>query len=486
MARVVVMGAGVAGHTAALYLRKQLGTEHDVIVVTPNADWNWIPSNIWVGVGSMQKEKVLFPLAPLYRRRGVEFHQAFARSIRPEGDADNPRPAIDIEYTDAARAGQTARIRYDYLVNATGPKLNFAATPGLGPDQGGSVSVCTADHAVDAAAELAQSIERMRQGQHQTIVIGTGHGTCTCEGAAFEYTFNVEHTIREAGVRDKAEIYYFTNESELGDFGVGGMNFHQRGYETTSKLWTESLFRERNVHAIVGAHPHRLADGRIEYETLDGEHHELAYDFAMLLPPFRGADLTAFDRAGNDISEHLFAENNMMKVDADYTPRPYEQWRAQDWPNTYRSIAYDNIWAPGIAFAPPHQISQPRSSPNGTVITPAPPRTGMPAGIQGKIVADTITDRIRRPGRDEHAASMADMGSICIASTGTGLSRGSAAAMTMYPTVPDLERFPDNRGRHKTLTHGEIGLAGHWLKTLLHYAFIYKMKARPFWWLIPE
>ena len=35
MARVVVLGAGVSGHTAALYLRKLLPKEHEVVVVNP-------------------------------------------------------------------------------------------------------------------------------------------------------------------------------------------------------------------------------------------------------------------------------------------------------------------------------------------------------------------------------------------------------------------------------------------------------------------
>ena len=56
MARVVVLGAGVAGHTAAMELRRKLGREHEVVVVTPNRLWNWIPSNIWVGVGLMTKK----------------------------------------------------------------------------------------------------------------------------------------------------------------------------------------------------------------------------------------------------------------------------------------------------------------------------------------------------------------------------------------------------------------------------------------------
>jgi len=71
MARVVVLGAGVSGHTAALHLRRLLPKQHEVMVVSPNANWNWIPSNIWVGVGRMTPKQVTFPLAPVYRRQGI-------------------------------------------------------------------------------------------------------------------------------------------------------------------------------------------------------------------------------------------------------------------------------------------------------------------------------------------------------------------------------------------------------------------------------
>jgi hypothetical protein len=40
-------------------------------------------------------------------------------------------------------------------------------------------------------------------------------------------------------------------------------------------------------------------------------------------------------------------------------------------------------------------------------------------------------------GAPLHTASMASMGAACFASAGTGLRKGSAAAMTMYPIVPD-------------------------------------------------
>jgi len=169
MARVVILGAGISGHTAALHLRRLLGKDHEVVVVSPNADWNWIPSNIWVGVGRMPPETVTFPLAPVYRRQGITFHQARAVAIWPDEDGDSG-PAVDIISTVPGRGGEQERLGYDYLINATGPKLNFAATPGLGPD-GNSLSVCTPGHAQQAARALDGVIEKLRAGQHQTLCV---------------------------------------------------------------------------------------------------------------------------------------------------------------------------------------------------------------------------------------------------------------------------------------------------------------------------
>jgi len=486
MARVVVLGAGVSGHTAALYLKKRLGKAHDVVVVSPNSSYNWIPSNIWVGVGKMTTDDVVFPLAPIYKKKGIEFVQAKAFALWPEGDSDDSQPAVEVEYTSAEKAGQTERLRYDYVVNATGPKLNFAATPGLGPDGGHTVSVCTPSHATEASSKLEDVIKAAKSGKTQKVVIGVGHGTCTCEGAAFEYTFNVDHELRAAGVRDKVEVTYLTNENELGDFGVGGMQFEQNGFRTTSQLWTESLYRERGVKAVTGAAVTSIDEGVIHYDQLDGSHNDMEFDFAMLLPPFRGADWKAFDKAGEDITGTVFAPSGFLKVDANYTPKPYEEWTAKDWPRTYQNPTYKNVFAVGIAFAPPHQISKPRATPDGVVVAPAPPRTGMPSGTMGKVVAFSIADMILKGATEPtHSASMSEMAAACVASAGAGMRTGTAAAMTMSPVVPDWDKYPET-GRNLKETFGEIGLAGHWVKRLLHTLFIYKAKVKPGWTWIPE
>ena len=176
MSRVVVLGAGISGHTAAAFARSWLGRGDTVTVVSPRPDYNWVPSNIWVGVGLMKAEKVTFPLAPIYERAGIEFVQASAREIHPEGDPDSDTPYVTAESAD----GAITRVPYDYLINATGPALRFDKTEGLGPEGGHSLSVCLPGHAVQAAAALEEEVERMRRGERRRFLVGVGHGTCTC------------------------------------------------------------------------------------------------------------------------------------------------------------------------------------------------------------------------------------------------------------------------------------------------------------------
>jgi len=488
MARLVIMGGGVSGHTAATFARKWLGKEHEVVVVTPNSNWNWIPSNIWVGVGQMTKEDVVFPLAPVYEKAGIEFKQAKAVSIHPDGNADSDTSYITIESTSADTAGQTEEITYDYLINATGPKLNFGATPGLGEGTNlgeHTVSVCTADHAVHANEELRKVFDKAKAGERQKILIGTGHGMCTCQGAAFEYIFNIDHEAKKAGVRDMVDIKWISNESFLGDFGIGGLHMNRGGYAASSRLFAESLYSERQIPWIIGAHVSKVEAGKVHYELLDGSTGEEEFDFSMLIPPFAGVGLTAVAKDGSDMTDTIFAPNGFMKVDANYAAGDYANWKASDWPETYQNPTYSNMFACGIAFAPPHPISKPMSSPAGTPIFPTPPRTGMPSGIIGKAVAHSICDMIKNPDAKPHKASMASMGAACVASAGKGLTDGTAAALTVYPVVPDFEKYP-GLGRDLNYTFGEIGLAGHWIKHILHHLFIYKAKLKPGWTLIPE
>tara|TARA_R110002072_G_scaffold59514_3_gene151738 strand:- start:187076 stop:188533 length:1458 start_codon:yes stop_codon:yes gene_type:complete len=485
MAKIVILGAGIAGHVAASHLRRKLSKEHEVIVVSPNSNYQWIPSNIWVGIGRMKPKDILFPLAPLYKKKNIIFKQAKVVSFHPEGDHKIESPFVIAEYVSEENKGQSEKITYDYLINATGPKLNFEATTGLNPGKNKAYSVCTYTHASHAWAGLKSLIDEMKAGKNVRIVIGTGHAKATCQGAAFEYILNVEQELRRQKVRDKAKITWISNEYQLGDFGMDGMLLSYGNNIMKSHEMVEMVFEDRGIDWILGAGVTKIEDGLAYYENLAGEFQSIAFDFAMLIPSFSGHGFKAFDKDNLDITEKLF--KGFMIVDADYTTKPYEEWTVQDWPETYQNPNYKNIFAPGIAFAPPHSISKPRKSINGTDIFPAPPRTGMPSGITAKLVADNIIDSIKAGNKLlDHKGSMGNMGAACIASAGFGLTKGSGISITTFPIVPDYKKYPETMGRKLGKTFGDIGLAGHWLKLALHYAFIYKAKMKPFWYLIPE
>ncbi len=485
MAKVVVLGAGISGHTAALYLRKNLNKSHQVVMISPNSNYQWVPSNIWVGLGLMTPEQVKFKLAPIYKKTGIDYIQALAVSIHPEGDDSHSKPYVKIKYVSEDKRDAEEIVEYDFLVNGTGPKLNFSATEGLGPEKFTN-SVCTYDHAAHAWENLKKSFAKMEAGEKQTFLIGTGHPMATCQGAAFEYALNIAFEVTKRKLNHLADIWWISNEYELGDFGMGGAYVKRGGYITPTKIFTESVFKEYGIRWIKRAGVHKIEKGIAHYETLEGTYETKEFDFAMLIPGFTGAGMKAYNKNGEDISSKIFAANGMMKVDADYTPKPYEEWSANDWPSIYQNPDYDNLYASGIAFAPPHTMSKPMKSKNGTAITPTPPRTGMPSGVIGKVVAQNIIHRIKT-GKNEHPhkASMAKMGAACIVSAGYGIRQGQAAVMTVFPIVPDWEKYP-KWGRNIRHTVGEIGLAGHWMKLFMHYMFLYKAKAKPFWWMIPE
>jgi len=59
MAKIVIVGAGFAGHYGALILQDALKGkgDHEITVVNRHPKFTYIPSLVWVGVGQMQAEE---------------------------------------------------------------------------------------------------------------------------------------------------------------------------------------------------------------------------------------------------------------------------------------------------------------------------------------------------------------------------------------------------------------------------------------------
>ena len=482
--KIVILGSGVSGHSAALYLKKYLQDRAEITVISPVKKYNWIPSNVWVAINKMEEDDVSFLLPPVYQKEEINFIQGSCVELYPEGTVDIKRPHVIYELIDESLIGQKRRVVYDFLINATGPDFCYNLTPGLGPDFFTN-SICTSYHAKQTGEKLKECIELLKKRKEVTFVVGMGHGQCTCEGAAFEYILNIDAELRKNNVRENARLIYLTNEAELGDFGVDGIQIDIAGHITPSNILAESLFIQQKIEWILGAHVKNITKNTIEYESLDAVTSSIEYNFAMLLPPIKGHLLKTFNKNGVNISDKVFNENHFMKVDADYSKKNYNEWNSADWPKYYKNLIYQNLFAIGIAFAVPHQISAPRRNSNDLLITPSAPRTGMPSALMGKIVARNIANLILKNNNPPLSASMAEIGSAFITSLDIGFKGGAALSITMAPIVPNFEKYPTT-GRDSSSTFGEIGRAGYWIKRIFHDLFLYKAKAKLFWWLIPE
>jgi len=478
MARIAIIGAGFAGHTAALYLGDKLGKGHEVTVINRLEQFSYVPSWVWVGVGRMPLAKTQFALRPVYRKFGIRFIVGRATEIHPD------ERYVAVEPADGNPAD--ARVDYDYLVVATGPKLDFAGTPGLGPDGGFTESICTGPHAEHARDRYLAEVDRLKQGEKRRFVVGTGHPGATCQGAAFEYITNLHKDLVRRGLRDQVDLLWLSNERAVGDFGVRGVHIKRGGKIVSSAEFIGAAFKEYGIRHQVRTGVSEVTADAIHWEDYDGASGETPYDFAMLIPRFLGQPLKVVDREGNDASGEVLAPNGLVKVDARYG-LPYEELirTPEAWPERYQNPRYPEIFAAGIAFAPPGPVSEPHVNPNGMSITAAAPRTGMVSGIIGRVVALNIVDLVKR-GKMTHGERMTEMYAACIASMGDSLWDGSAATIMIYPVVPDFRRYPNEEGRDLFVTHMEMGLAGAWMKRMLHTTFIHKLKGGIGWRFIPE
>ncbi len=477
MAKIAMIGAGFAGQTAALYLGDALGKDHEITMINMSDRFLFVPSLVWVGVGAMDPEKTRFPLKPVYDKLHINFVHGKASEIHPDENY------VVAEKKDGSG---TVRVDYDYLLIATGPKLNFEATPGLGPEKGNTYSICTMEHAIQSRDKFLEMVERMKKGEKVKIVVGTGHPGATCQGAAFEYITNIHKELEKMGIRDKADLLWLSNERALGDFGVRGISVKRKGKIITSEEFIGAVFKEYGIRWEVQKGVKEVNDKKIYWEDYDGNFGETDYDFAMLIPQFTGMPMKYIGKDGEDVSGKLVNKAGFVLVDAIYG-LPYDKLAQNPdaWPSVYQNPNYPNIFAAGIAFAPPGPISIPHTTPNGTNITAAPPRTGMVSGIIGRVVAKNIIDLVKR-GRMTHKERMTEMFAACIASMGSSVWDGSAAVIIIYPVVPDYRTYPNEEGRDLFVTHMEMGLSGAWMKRMIHHTFIHKLQARIGWSIIPE
>ena len=269
MAHVVVLGAGTGGMPAAYELQAKLGNEHRVTVVNASEDFQFVPSNPWVGVGWRKRDDISFPIGPVLKNKGIDFIAGTVTRI----DAEHNRLEI----------GDGRSVEYDYLVITTGPKLAFDEVPGSGP-AGHTVSVCTVDHAEKAYKEYEKLLK-----DPGPVIIGA-MPFASCFGPAYEYAFILDTDLRKRKLRNKVPMTFVTSEPYIGHLGLGGVG--------DSRGMLESELRQHDMHFITNAKVTRVEAGKMFVEQCDDDgavikNHELDFSYSMMLPAFKGVDCVA-------------------------------------------------------------------------------------------------------------------------------------------------------------------------------------------------
>jgi sulfide:quinone oxidoreductase len=255
--RVLVLGSSFGGYHAALKLRKLLGKEHTVNVVSSSDSFTFLPSLPWVLTGRSNPDNLRLNIKRNYEKAGIEFTQDTIVRAEPEKNKV---------------VGKNDAYGYDYLVAATGSELDFAAIPGFGPEGGYTHSIFNIEQAVSAQKALAKVVES----GSGTLSFGNAQGA-SCLGPVYECAMGTEAMLRKKGIRHKFKIVLFTNEPSLGHFGVGGFGAMTR--------MLEDEFADRGIEYRLNSKIAGITPDHIEFDGGD----KLKNDFCLGVPAFFGS-----------------------------------------------------------------------------------------------------------------------------------------------------------------------------------------------------
>jgi len=373
MAHIVVLGAGTGGMPAAYELRAELGAEHKITVINERDYFQFVPSNPWLAVGWRDRSDITFDIKPYLQRKGIDFIGQRCDNI----DADANTLTLD----------NGDSISYDYLVIATGPRLAFEEVEGSGPDGGYTQSICSVDHA-ETAWDAYQKILEKGSGH---IVVGA-MPFASCFGPAYEFAFIVDTDLRKRKMRDKFHMTLVTSEPYIGHLGLGGVG--------DSKGMLESEMRNHHMKWITNARTHKVEEGKMFVEQLDdngevAKSHEVDFDFAMMLPAFKGVDAVS-------------------NVDGLCNPRGFVM--VDDY---QRNQKHPNIYSAGVCIAIPPVEATP--------VATGAPKTGYM--IESMVTA--IVHNIAHSLKGEEPEKVGTWNAICLADFGD-----TGAAFVALPQIP--------------------------------------------------
>jgi sulfide:quinone oxidoreductase len=346
MSKIVVLGGSFGGLTAAFELKRLLGRNADVTVLSEDDRFVFLPSLPWLIMGWRKPEDITLNVGEILKHKGIDFVHEAAKQV----DADSSKVFT-----------ATKELSYDYLVISTGPYLSFEEIPGLGPEKGYTACTFTLDHAVKTGQTWQKLLETPGP-----IVLGSSQ-MVSCFGPSYELAFEMDAELKRRKMRHKVPIIYLTSEPYPGHMGVGGLG--------NSKRFIEDEFAERGIKPIVNQAIEEVTPGEIKLK--DGN--KIPFKLAMIAPPFKGVPAVA--PLGNP--------RGFIPVD-----------------KNYRHTKYKNIFAVGVAIA----IAPPEPTPVPTGVPKTGFMTVTMAKIAAATIASDVTGKTPPAAEEIGVVCLMDMG----------------------------------------------------------------------------
>jgi sulfide:quinone oxidoreductase len=256
MAKILILGGGFGGVTAAECLAGQLSDDHQITLVSRSRRFVFYPALVRLAFGKCRPEDVSFDLRHAMLDRRVNFIEAEVARIDPD------ERKVTIAHGDVEGI-----LPYDYLIFALGRRLATERVSGF------------YEHAhhllnVDKAIQFGKAVGSFHEGR---AVLGH------CAGArlpipVYETAFALSRALEERGERDRVRITLVSPgelEAELGSEAAGALT---------------KAFAERHIEHL----PNFAVEAVTENAVTANNHQTINFDLLMLLPPFRGSAASCY------------------------------------------------------------------------------------------------------------------------------------------------------------------------------------------------
>lgn len=278
--RILILGGGVGGTIAAnLLARKLHPQEAEVTLIDSTGRHIYMPMWLYMPFQHIdgESEQVVRDERTLLNRHVhlVQGQVTHINTMKREVHVQRSDGTLEIGGTGGA---VDAIYRYDYLVLATGARLEFSDLAGLEQEDGSWHHF----YSTQGALRLRQALQTFEGGR---IVITVGGIPYRCPPAPLEFAFLLDDWLHKHDLRQRTEIEYLFPLPRV--FPI----------ESVAEVATPML-EERDIKYTVFFNTEAVDTQHKVISSMEGE--QRPYDLLVVVPPHRGSQVVEASGLGDE------------------------------------------------------------------------------------------------------------------------------------------------------------------------------------------